>query len=100
MRLGDLAKNGEVEVLFAGWSDALDRLALGESFDLVLCEAGEARRVAFRERLALIAPSAAARTFALALLSRASGTFARVAGVRTAADSSDEIDLAPAKTAW
>jgi hypothetical protein len=93
-RLGDLARDGEVEVLFARWSDALERLALGESFDLVLCEAEGARRVGFREQLGHVAPDVLPRTFAVVLRSSASGTFARVQ------DPSDEIELGASETAW
>ncbi|HEX3771017.1 MAG TPA: HAMP domain-containing sensor histidine kinase [Polyangiaceae bacterium] len=113
--LGDVARDREVELLYATWSDALERLARGEPFDLVLCESDEARRAAFRERLALVAPSVLARTFGVVLRSRASGTFARARNGAAAAaaadgtggmdvldpsDSRGEIDLAPSKTAW
>jgi anti-sigma regulatory factor (Ser/Thr protein kinase) len=78
--LGEIVEDADAQVLFATWGDAIDRLALGETYDLIVCDRAGAGRKAFQERLAHAAPNAVHKTFALALRSNPSGAFARVRG--------------------
>jgi hypothetical protein len=64
--MGMAADARDTHVLFATHDEACERLALGEVYDLVLCEAGPAT-ARFRARIARLAPDALARAYALAL---------------------------------
>jgi CheY-like chemotaxis protein len=77
LRLGELVEESDVLVLFATWQDALDRLTLGESFDLVLCDRGGVGREAFQKQLVHVAPATVGKTFALTVRSSRSGVFTR-----------------------
>jgi PAS domain S-box-containing protein len=74
-RLRDLVDDGEAHLVFATCAEALERLSLGEDYDLVFCDASASARFGFREQLARLAPRALTRTFALAMRSSVSGTF-------------------------
>jgi PAS domain S-box-containing protein len=84
-RLRDLVEDGETHLLFATCSDALERLASGEDYDLILCDAAASVRHDFREQLTRLAPHALTRTFALALRPNVSGMFGIVDATRRAA---------------
>ncbi len=88
-RLRELLDDGEARLLFATCGETLERLALGEEFDLIVCDAAASTRLAFRERLARLAPHALSRSFELALRSSASGTFTLIDTARRAAANGD-----------
>ena len=79
---------GNVRTVVATWDEAIERIALAEPFDLVVCDTRSPRLTEFRERLAQIAPDAVPRVFDVAVGARSeSGVFPRPlsAGLRAAA---------------
>jgi hypothetical protein len=76
--LGAVVRDDDARVVFATSDDAVVRLATGEAFDLVICEASADEDSRFRERVGRVAPWALACTFTFASRATPSGTFARV----------------------
>jgi signal transduction histidine kinase len=75
-RVRDLVDDGDAQFALATCGDALERLALGDAFDLVLCDAGAAARSSFRRNLARVAPQALGHVFEVAGPARAAATAA------------------------
>ena len=87
-RIGGMLDHGDAQVTYATTSEAIERLALGGTFDMVVCEARPASPDEFRSRLRGIAPEILNRTFALLPPPSQSGVFTRfdVGGGATGTD--------------
>jgi anti-sigma regulatory factor (Ser/Thr protein kinase) len=69
---------GEVVVIAATWGEALERLALAEAFDLVVCDGRTPACEAFRAHLVELVPDTRARVFDVSLVAPDdSGVFPR-----------------------
>jgi hypothetical protein len=89
---------GHVRIAVATWDEAVERLALAERFDLVVCDSRSVRSLTFRDRVREVAPELRASIFDVSLVApESSGIFARVHAADRQADAdADGAGLAPA----
>jgi anti-sigma regulatory factor (Ser/Thr protein kinase) len=76
-RIGELLDEDDAYVLYMTCDEAIEELATGEPYDLVMCDAGAAAKGDLRARLRRVAPGALGRVFDVSLRGPTSGVFAR-----------------------
>jgi hypothetical protein len=85
-RLGEMLDDDDPYVLYMTCDEAVEELAIGEPYDLVMCEARAAAKSDLRARVRKLAPQALEHMFDLTLRKATSGIYTRV-------------ELVPAETA-